>query len=74
MLDIILPANPRKNTYFRIKMHSRPIYKIRYLFALHKTHPHYLKHGENLLGILDMIEGLEYHIKRLKIMRKLGIN
>lgn len=71
MLELILPSNPRKATYKKI---SNPFRKILYLFALHSDHPLYLKHKDNLIGVLDIIDGLEYHIKNLRHYEKAACN
>ena len=63
MLDLILPPSPKKSIYKRI---TNPVRKISYLLALHATHRLYLLDKDKLRGVLDIIEGLEYHIKRIR--------
>jgi hypothetical protein len=67
MLQLILPPSPKKNIYRRI---TNPVRKISYLFALHATHCLYLEQKDRLRGILDIIDGLEYHIKRIRNYEK----
>ena len=71
MLELTLPSNPKKATYKKI---SNPFRKILYLFALHSDHPLYLKHKDNLIGVLDIIDGLEHHIKNLRRYEKAACN
>src|SRR5690242_116333 len=71
MLELILPSNPKKATYKKI---SNPFRKFLYLFALHADHPVYLEHKENLIGVLDIIDGLEYHIRNLRRYEKAACN
>lgn len=67
MLQLLLPQSPRNNIYKKI---TNPLRKISYLFALHATHYHYLEKKDRLIGVLDIIDGLEYHIKRIRNYEK----
>lgn len=71
MLELTLPANPKKATYKNI---FHPVRKILYLFALYAIHPFYVVHKDNLIGVLDIIDGLEHHIKNLKRYEKFACN
>ena len=71
MLELTLPTNPNKATYKKI---SHPVRKILYLFALHADHPLYLEHKNNLIGVLDIIDGLEHHITNLRRYEKAACN
>ncbi len=67
MLKLNLHPNPKKHVYSRI---SNPVRKTAYLFALCATHPLYSKHKERLGGVLDILDGLEYHIKKIRTYEK----
>lgn len=67
MLELKLHPNPKKHVYSRI---SNPVSKTAYLFALCEHHPLYSKHKNHLGGVLDMLNGLEHHIKRIRIYEK----
>ncbi|MGD2168712.1 MAG: hypothetical protein PVI40_00530 [Chlamydiota bacterium] len=69
MLEFELHPNPKKHIYSKF---SNPRRKTAYLFALCANHPFYLKHKEKLIGVLDMLEGLEYHIKKIRTYEKAG--
>lgn len=71
MLNLTLPTNPKKATYRKI---SHPIRKIFYLFAIHADHPFYVEYKDNLIGVLDIIDGLEHHIKNLRRYEKAACN
>lgn len=59
----ILPSYPKKHIYAKI---SNPVRKTLYFFALHAEHPPYKKHGDTLAGVVDIVGGLEYHIKKIR--------
>ncbi len=63
MLELNLHPNPKKAVYSRI---SKPVRKAEYLFALCENNPLYSKHKQLLDGVLDMLGGLEYHIKNMR--------
>ncbi len=67
MLELRLHQNPKKHVYTRI---SNSVRKASYLFALFGTHPLYLKHKQKLGGVLDMVDGLEYHMRKIRIYEK----
>ncbi len=67
MLELKLHSNPRKLADSRI---SNPVRKIGYLFALYSNHPFYSKYKEQLIGVLDMLEGLDYHVKKIRVYEK----
>jgi hypothetical protein len=71
MLELTLLGNPKKATYKRI---SHPVRKIFHLFALHSNHSLYLQHKNNLIGVLDIVDGLEYHLKNLRRYEKAACN
>lgn len=67
MLELNLHPNPTKAAYIKI---SNPVRKAAYLFALCKDTPLFLKHKHLLGGILDMLDGLEYHIGKIRTYEK----
>ncbi len=67
MLKLILPENPSITNYKRIK---NPVRKILHLFALRSPHQSFKTHEDTLVGILDMIKGIEYHFKKIKNYEK----
>lgn len=67
MLDLRLHSNPKKSVYSRI---ANPTRKTAYLFALCAPHPFYSKCKNQLIGILDMLDGLDYHIKKIRTFEK----
>lgn len=62
MLKLILPDNTSKKIYKRIK---NPIRKIVHLFALHSSHQNFKTYEDKLVGVLDMIKGIEYHFRKI---------
>jgi hypothetical protein len=62
MTNLNLKPNPKKGTYLKILDPSR---KAAYLFALYANHPLYLKHKERLAGVLDILDGLKHHYKKI---------
>lgn len=44
--------------------------KIAYLYALHASTPLYKNHQETLGGLIDIVEGLEYHFKKINNYEK----
>lgn len=71
MLELTLPTNPKIAIYRKI---SHPVRKVLYLLALHAGHPFYVEHKDNLIGVLDIIDGLEHHIKNLRRYEKSACN
>jgi len=67
MLELNLHLNPKKAVYSRI---SNPARKAAYLFALCANNPLYSKHKQLLGGVLDMLDGLEYHIGKIRTYEK----
>jgi len=67
MLELNLHPNPKKAVYSRI---SNPVRKAGYLFALCANNPLYPKHKQLLGGVLDMLDGLEYHIGKMRTYEK----
>ncbi len=69
MLELKLHPNPKKNIYLKI---SNPARKVVYLFGLCAHHPLYSKHKNQLGGVLDMLGGLEHHIKKMRYYEKVA--
>ena len=67
MLKLMLPEKVSKSDYKRVKRHER---KIIYLFALASKQQRFQANEDALVGVLDMIGGLEYHYKKIKHYEK----
>ncbi len=67
MMKLILPDRTSQNVYKRIK---NPVRKVLYLFALHSSKKNFKEHEDKLVGVLDMIEGIEYHYKKIHFYEK----
>lgn len=59
----MLPENITLAKYRRIK---KPAKKIVYLFSLVSKQERFQENEDALVGVLDMINGLEYHFKKIK--------
>jgi len=69
MLKLELHENPKKHIYKRL---LKPVSKVHYLFSLCSEHSLYLKNEDKLCGVLDILSGLEYHIKKIKNLEKIA--
>lgn len=67
MFKLVLPESVSKINYNRVRI---PRKKIVYLFALVSKQERFQENEDTLLGVLDMVEGLEYHYKKIKRYEK----
>lgn len=67
MLKLVLPENISFGKYKRVKS---PTKKIVYLFALMSKQQRFQENEDTLVGVLDMVGGLEYHLKKIKRYEK----
>ena len=69
MLEPQLPQNPSKRTYSKM---ANCKHKVSCLFALQSSHKRYQENKDNLIGIVDILDGLEHHYKKIKNHERAG--